>query len=643
LAGNRTLSPSGVSTSGAIEAPNPSTAARLVDKVPGDQPSEGSRTDMAEIKDPIAFELFKNSIFSIADEMALTICRTTYSAVLRDNMDFSTAFADADGHLVAQGLTLPGHLGSIPTALAVVVERFGEGMAPDDVFCLNDPFDGGMHLPDIFIFKPLFVDGERIAFAATICHHTDVGGRVAGSNASDSTEIYAEGLRIPPLKMYDKGVRNETLFALIEKNVRVPVKVFGDLRAQLAACHIAERQFAELITRFGKETVELYMQEVIDYAERLTRAAVAELPDGTFTFEDWIDDDGIDVDKPIRLFVTITKKGDSMKVDWTGTAAQVKGAINNTLSFTKAASYTAIRSILPQGIPNNEGVFRVIEVTAPPGTIANAVLPAACAARGLTGFRMVDCAFGALAMMVPDKVYAASDGGNTGVSIGGYDAKRNPFIYVDFTCGTWGGRPWADGLDGNSNMFANMASQSVEVTEAENPMQILSYEFLPDRAGVGKFRGGTPYRRDYRFLEEEGVLQVRSDRRRFRPYGLYGGRPGQPSWNFMNPETENRELPSKLTMEIRRGDVFRHELAGGGGWGDPLERDPAKVLRDVRNELLSPEKAAADYGVVVDVAAWCIDEAATSAAREAIRAARPAGELPVVAWEDPPETAGAAE
>ena len=598
---------------------------------------------MSDIKDPIAFELFKNAIFSIADEMALTICRTTYSGVLRDNMDFSTAFADANGRLVAQGLTLPGHLGSIPTALATIVERFGDDIAPEDVFCMNDPFDGGMHLPDIFVFKPLFVDGERIAFAATICHHTDVGGRVAGSNASDSTEIYAEGLRIPPLKMFDRGQRNETLFSLIEKNVRVPVKVFGDLRAQLAACHIAERQFMELIERFGKETVEIYMAEVMDYAERLTRAAVSELPDGVFTFEDWIDDDGIELDKPIRLFVTMTKKGDSMKVDWTGTSPQVKGAINNTLSFTKAASYTAIRSILPAGIPNNEGVFRVIEVTAPPGTIANAVLPAACAARGLTGFRMVDCAFGALAMMVPDKVFAASDGGNTGVSIGGYYPDRTPFIYVDFTCGTWGGRPWADGLEGNSNMFANMASQSVEVTEAENPMQILSYEFLTDRAGAGKFRGGTPYRRDYRFLEEEGVLQVRSDRRRFRPYGLYGGQPGQPSWNFLNPDGENTLLPSKLTMEVRRGDVLRHELAGGGGWGDPLEREPAKVLKDVRNELISLDGAKRQYGVIIDSTTWQVDEAATGNTRKAMRAARPAGELPAVAWDDAPLTADAAE
>ncbi len=590
---------------------------------------------MSQAVDPIAFELFKNAIFSIADEMALTICRTTYSGVLRDNMDFSTALADADGKLVAQGLTLPGHLGSIPTALDVVVERFGAGMAPGDVYIMNDPFDGGMHLPDIFIFKPIYAEGRRIAFAATICHHADVGGRVPGSNASDSTEIFQEGLRIPPLKMYDRGRRNETLFAFIEKNVRIPVQVTGDLRAQLAACHIAETQFGELIGRYGGETVEVYMREVIDYAERLTRAAVAELPDGEFSFEDWIDDDGIDLDRPIRLFVTVTKQGDAMQVDWTGTSPQVKGAINNTLSFTKAASYTAIRSVLPDGIPNNEGVFRVIEVTAPPGTIANGVLPAACAARGLTGFRMVDCCFGAMAMMLPDRVCAASDGGNTGVSIGGYDDQRRPFIYVDFACGTWGGRPWADGLDGNSNMFANMASQSVEVIEAEQPMQILAYEFVPDRAGPGKFRGGTPYRRDYRFLEREAVLQVRSDRHTVRPYGLYGGWPGKPSANFLDPEGENRPMPSKLNMTIRQGDVLRHELAGGGGWGDPLERDPAAVLRDVRNEMVGIDSAKADYGVVIDAEAWQVDQAATDRLRAELRAARAEPEPPKVLWRDP--------
>jgi N-methylhydantoinase B len=563
--------------------------------------------------------------------------------VLKDNMDFSTAFADAEGKLVAQGLTLPGHLGSIPTALEAVMRRYRDDMEDGDVFIMNDPFDGGMHLPDIFVFKPIYVDGKHMAFSATICHHTDVGGRVAGSNASDSTEIYAEGLRIPPLKLYEAGKPNQTIHALIEKNVRLPVRVFGDLRAQLAACHIAEQQFRELVARYGAETVVQYMEEVIDYAERLTRAAIAELPDGEFSFEDWIDDDGIEFGKPIRLFVTIKKQGDSIHADWTGTSPQVKGAINATLSWTKAATYTAIKSVLPNDIPSNEGVFRAIQVEAPAGTIANCVLPAACAARGLTGFRMLDCAFGAVAMWLPDKVCAASDGGNTGITIAGYYADRTPFIYVDFTTGAWGGRPWADGLEGNTNLLINMASQPVEVTEAEHPIQILAYEFVPDRAGAGKFRGGTPFRRDYRFLETEGILQVRSDRRDHRPYGLYGGNPGKPSWNFLNPDTENRLLTAKLTMDIRAGDVFRHELAGAGGWGDPLERDTWRVLKDVRNEMVGAEAARRDYGVVIDTAAMTVDEKATQTLRAELRAKRGWKEVPKVSWEEWPGAGEAAE
>ncbi len=591
--------------------------------------------------DPIAFELFKNALFSIADEMALTVFRTTYSGVLKDNMDYSTGFADAEGKLVAQGLTLPGHLGSVPTAMESIMRHYRDDMAPGDVFIMNDPFDGGMHLPDIFVFKPLYHEGKRLAFACTVCHHTDVGGRVAGSNASDSTEIYAEGLRIAPLKMYEAGKINRTLMTFIERNVRLPVQVFGDLRAQLAACHIAEKQFAELVAKHGVAQTEAYMRETIDYAERLTRASLEKLPDGEWSFEDWIDDDGIDYGRPIRLFVTLRKRGGHMAVDWTGTHPQVKGAINNTLSFTKAASYTGVRSVLPQGIPNNEGVFRAIEVICPPGTVGNGVLPAACAARGLTGFRMTDCIFGALAMMLPDRVKAAGDGGNTGVSIGGYYADRRPFIYVDFTCGAWGARPFADGLDGNSHMFANMASHSIEITEAEQPISLLAYEFVADKAGAGKYRGGVPFKRDYRFNEAEGVLQVRSDRRDHRPFGLYGGSPGRPSENYLNPEGENRVLPGKLTMTVRRGDIFRHVLAGAGGWGDPLERDAAAVLKDVRNELLSPGKAAADYGVVIDTARWLVDEAATKRRREEIRAARAWRQVPKVQWLDPVPGGGA--
>ena len=584
--------------------------------------------------DPFTLELFKNSLFSISDEMAVTICRTTYSGVLRDNMDFSTGFTDANGKLVAQGLTIPLHLGSIPTALDSVLDHFKGDIQPGDVFIMNDPYEGGMHLPDVFIFKPIFVEGEQLAIAATISHQADIGGRVPGSNASDSTEIFQEGLRIPPIKLYMGGELNETMWRLIEKNVRIPIQVLGDMRAQLSACTIAENQFLELVDRFGLETTRFYMGEVIDHTERLARAAIRKLPDGEFTFEDWVDDDGIDRDRPIRLFCKITKRDDAIRVDWAGSSDQVKGAINCTLSFTKAVSYAAIRSVLDFDIPCNEGLFRAIDVTAPPGTVTNMVLPAACAARGLTGFRMGDCVFGALAMMLKDEVGAASDGGNTGVSIGGYDKSRRPFIFVDFACGSWGGRPWGDGVQGNSNMFANMASQSVELIESQNPIQILRYELISDRAGAGKYRGGVPYRRDYLFTEEEAVLQVRSDRRRFRPYGLYGGYAGRPSRNVLNPDKEARLLDSKVTMHLRRGDVFRHELPGGGGWGDPLDRDPSNVLNDVRNEYISVEGANRDYGVVIDSSTWTVDLVATRNLRESRRRSRGEMPLPVINWED---------
>ncbi|HEV8680226.1 MAG TPA: hydantoinase B/oxoprolinase family protein, partial [Stellaceae bacterium] len=503
---------------------------------------------------------------------------------------------------------------------------------PGDVYIMNDPFQGGMHLPDVFVFKPIFRGTELIAWAGTVCHHTDVGGRVPGSNASDSTEIYQEGLRIPPLKLYERGRRNETLFALIEKNVRVPVKVFGDLRAQLAACHIAEEALIELAAHYGAEKLADYMTELVDYAERMTRAALAELPDGVYDFLDHIDDDGIDVGRPIPLKVTITKRGDSVDVDWTGTSPQVKGAINNTLSYTKSASYCAIRSILPPNIPTNEGVFRAISVTAPAGTVANGVLPAACAARGLTGFRMVDCMFGALAKMLPDRVFAASDGGNTGVSIGGWDGERKPFIYVDFTCCAWGARPYADGLDGNSHIYANMASQPIEVTETEQPLQITAYEFIQDAMGPGKWRGGAPFRREYKLLADEVVLLVRSDRLAFRLFGLYGGGPGRPSMNYLNPDKNPEPLPSKLTMNMKRGDLFRHEVAGAGGWGDPLERDPALVLRDVLNDFVSERAAREDYGVVLAGEPAAVDEAATAELRDRMRAERQGRETPVYNW-----------
>jgi N-methylhydantoinase B len=587
---------------------------------------------MIGIDDQISFELFRNTLLSISDEMALAIFRTAYSGVLKGGMDYSTGLVDAQGRMVAQGLTQPCHLGSVPTAMQSVLRHFGNQLRPGDVYIFNDPFDGGMHLPDIFVIKPVFAQGQHIAFAATVCHHGDVGGRVAGSNAADSTEIFQEGVRIPPLKFYDAGKLNDTLMQFLEANVRLPTQLAGDLRAQLAACHIAEEALIALAAKNGVEEVRRRMGEILDHTERLTRKAISALPEGTFEFTDWIDDDGIDTGVPIPLKVTLTKSGDGLHADWSGSAPQVRGAINSTLSFTKAAVYTAVKSILPLDIQANEGFFAAVSVTAPAGSIANAVMPAATAARGLTGFRMMDCCFGALARMLPDRVCAASDGGNVGVSVGGYSADRKPFVYVDFTCGAWGGRPWADGLEGNASLFGNISSSSVEMIEIENPLEILAYEFVTDSMGAGKYRGGAAYRRRYRFKEDSGVLQIRSDRCSISPYGLYGGSPGGRGSNTFGSGADTVQLPSKVTRDIRRGDTFQYEMAGGGGWGDPIERDPQAVLWDVRNEFVSVDAARRDYGVIIDRQAWEVDRAATAKARAEISARRKWAEVPFVQW-----------
>jgi N-methylhydantoinase B len=581
----------------------------------------------------IDFELFKNELFSIADEMAVTICRTTYSGVLRDNMDFSTGIADAEGRLVAQGLTLPVHLGSIRTALKAMMDKYEGRIEDGDVFVLNDPFEGGMHLPDIFILKPIFYGGTLVAFAATTAHHVDVGGHVPGSNSANSSEVFQEGLRIPPLKLVRRGEPDESLWTLLRSNVRLPVQLLGDVRAQLAACEIAQRKVVALIERYGLESSRGYMNEVLDYTERLARAAVRDLPDGEFSFEDFIDDDGMDVGKPIRLFVTVRKQGELVEFDWTGSAPQVRGAINCTLSVTEAASFTALRSVLPGGIPNNDGIFRIIRTMAPAGSIANVRMPGATAARALTGFRMVDCAFGALARMVPDRVFAASDGGNVGVTIGGFTPEGERFVYVDFSCGTWGGRPWADGVDGISNVFVNMASQSVEQIESEHPIEIVGYEFAQDGCGAGRYRGGAPFYRHYRIKVPEATLQIRTDRHTHRPYGLYGGRAGKPGSVCLNPAGGGEEMGSKVTMRISGEDEFRYVLPGGGGWGDPLDREPAAVIRDLRNEIISRRAAREEYGVVVKEGGLDLDEQATRDLRSAMRLGRPAG-TQFVCWGD---------
>jgi len=572
--------------------------------------------------DPITFAVVKSALDAIVDEMAYTVIRTARSEIVKDVMDFSTALCDAEGRMIAQAKTIAQHLGAIPDAMASVLEQCRGDIHPGDVMILNDPYQGGMHLPDIFMFMPIFLAERLEGFSVVIAHHTDVGGRVAGSNASDSTEIYQEGLRLPVVKLYERGAPSQSVFRIIEKNVRVPGRVIGDLGSEYAACRVGERELVKLLTRYGADIARGYMRELLDYAERMTRSEIRGWPKGRFTFTDHLDSDGFD-DTPIPITATITVHEDSLTVDYAGTAPQVKAALNSTLSFTKSCTYLSVRSVLERGIPNNAGVFRCIEVRAPEASVVNPVMPAACAARALTGYRILDVMMGALAQIVPDKVPAAGEGGNTVVCIGGYQGNREPFIIVDMICGAWGARPDKDGIEAVTNPSQNMSNTPVEVLEAQHPIRIDEYAFVPDSCGAGKWRGGLGLARQYTLLAAEATLQLRSDRMKFLPYGLDGGRPAAPTRNVLNPQGEARVLPAKLTSTMRRGDVLRHEQPGGGGHGDPFRRDPARVAADVVNEKISREYARREHGVVIDPVSLAVNEAETRALRAGPRGARP--------------------
>jgi len=568
--------------------------------------------------DPITLELVKNAVESVVDEMALTLMRTAYSSNLKSSNDLSSAYCSLDGELLAQGFTLPMQLGSIPDAMTAVLAKFKDGFEPGDVIILNDPYEGGTHLPDIFLIKPLFLDGEHVAYCATIAHHTDVGGRVAGGNASDSTEIYQEGLRLPPIKLYEAGRPNQALFDVIEKNVRVPENLLGDLRAQLAAIHIGERGMQELVERWGKAELFPILDELMAYTERLARAEIAAWPDGRYEFTDYIDDDGIDPD-PIPIKATVTVSGDDLEVDFEGTAPQVKGAINATGSFARSAVYACVRGLMHAGIPNNGGYFRPITVKVPEGSVINPNLPAAVAARGLTGFRLVNAVFGALAQVAPHRVPACESGGDTGITIAGYHDDGRAFVFLEFLHASWGGRPNRDGVDACSSVSANFSNNPIEHLEGDHPLRIEEYAFVPDTGGPGTYRGGLALARQYRFLEREGALQLRTDRQRFLPWGLHGGMPGTPSSNLLIRGGEPESPPSKAYRILHHGDVLRHTMAGAGGYGDPLLRDPAQVAEDVADEKVSVEHARIDYGVVIDPASGEADLHATTILRQELR------------------------
>lgn len=568
--------------------------------------------------DPITLEVVKNALASTADEMALVIMRSAYSPVVRDTLDYSTALCDRDGRIVAQGLTLAVQLGTFPTVMKHVLERFAAEARPGDVYVANDPYGcGGQHLPDLYVIKPVFVDGALEGYAATMAHHSDVGGIAPGSIAVHATEIYQEGLRIPLSRLVAGGVEDATLFRLIEANTRQPIHVLGDLRAQLAACRVGERGLTALVERYGADA-HRYTDELQRVAERTMRAELAALPDGVHTFTDFIDGVGPDP-VPIPITARVEIAGDEAFVDFEGTSPQVDASINCPVGMVYAACYCAFRGIARAEIPDCEGYMAPIHVRAPAGTVVNPVLPAACGARGVIGYRVYDAVMGALAALVPDRVVAAGEGGPTLVALGGYDRDRRPFGTTEVLVGSWGARARLDGLEGVSNPLANLGNQPVELIEADQPLRVERYGLVPDSGGAGRQRGGLAYVREYTVLAERATLTIRTDRRDHPPYGLEGGEPGAPSSNLVVSNGETRELPAMPMAAdvLRRGESFTHVSAGGGGFGDPFERDPAAVLEDVLDGKVSVAAARERYGVaVVDGA---LDEAATGELRSARR------------------------
>ncbi len=564
--------------------------------------------------DPITFAVVKNAMDAIVDEVAYTVLRTARSEIVKDVMDYSAAICDRHGQMVAQAKTIALHLGAIPEAMAEVRRRYGEDLRPGDAVIVNDPYQGGMHLPDIFMFVPFFYQGEIEGFCVVICHHTDVGGRVPGSNASDSTEIYQEGLRIPVVKLYEEGRVNDTMERVIAQNVRVPDRVLGDLRAQYAACQVGVRELTRLLDRYGRADARRYFAELLDYAERLTREEIRGWPKGTFHFEDFIDDDGLS-DDPIAVRVAVTVHEDRLSVDYTGSAPQVRAAINSTLSYTKSCTYLSVRCALKGDVPNNAGVFRCIDVHVPAGTVLNPLEPAAVAARALTGYRVFDAMLGALAQVVPDRIPAAGEGGNTVVCLSGKNDDGKGYIIVDMICGAWGARPGSDGIEAITNASQNLSNTPVETLEAQHPVRVEAYELAPDSCGAGRYRGGLGIRRAYRVLADDVLMQLRADRMKFRPYGLQGGLPAMPASNRLDSGDTSRALPSKVGMRIARNDVVTHVQPGGGGFGDPLARPFAEIERDVWDHKLSAAFVREHYHAVVDPCSGTLDVAGTQALR----------------------------
>ena len=563
--------------------------------------------------------VLRNGLDSVTDIMSVTLVETARSPSTRLGWDFSSAILSADGELIGQGLSQPIHLAGMMPALRGCLDQYQGRIYPGDVLASNDPYEGGSHLPDIFLFKPVFVGDVLLAFMSTMIHHVDMGGMTPGSQGYEATEIYQEGLRIPPLKLYDRGEANETLLRILEKAVRSPDLVLGDFQAQIAAINFGEAEFIRVVNKYGVEEFKNGVQELLDYTERLTRQGLRSLPDGTWSFTDHLDNDGI-TDDIINVTCTLTKKDDELHVDFAGSSPQCLGGIQGMFSTNRGMVYIALKTLLGGDIPNTSGLLRPITITAPEGTFVNPMLPAPVAGRS-TGCRLINHAvWGALAQMVPERVFGCPGGALAFVQMSGYDKSTLPWKGWMYLEGgqelAMGGRHGKDGIEAQCTNVTQLAKVPAELIELELPIMVEEDALWPDSEGAGEFRGGLGMVRQLRYLMDDTTVQICSDRTKQPPWGVAGGGSAARSERIFNPGTEDRVLPGKGTFRVKAGDRLRTGWPGAGGYGNPLKRDPEKVLWDVIEEKVSVRRAREVYGVAVDVESRTVDWEATRQLRQ---------------------------
>jgi N-methylhydantoinase B len=542
------------------------------------------------VTDPATLEVVRHACEAVCEEMNAALVRTAHSPNVTERRDCSCALFDADGRMVAQAENIPVHLGAMPFSVRAALERFPAAeLREGDAVLLNDPFRGGAHLPDLTLVSPVVHDGETVGVVANRAHHADVGGASAGSLSAETTDVYGEGLRVPPVKLYDGGDPVEAVFDLLLANVRTPDERRGDLRAQVAANRTGRRRYRALVERYGRDDLAAATDEVMAYAERRTRAALADAPDGTYRFVDRLDDDGRTA-RDVEIPAVVTVDGDAVTVDLTGAAAQTPGPVNAVRAVTVSAVYYCVRCVTDPEIPPNDGATRPVTVETTPGTVVDAAPPAAVVGGNLeTSQRVVDAVFGALAEAVPDRVAAAGQGTMNSVTVGG-SVDGDGFAFYETQAGGGGGRAGADGTDAVHVHMSNTRNTPVEVLETRYPVRVERYALRPDSGGAGEHRGGLGLRRDLT-LRTDATVGLLADRHRTPPYGLAGGEVGATGAAVLLRDGETEPLPSKTTRDLPAGATLSVRTPGGGGHGDPADRDPAAVARDLRLGLLSPERA----------------------------------------------------